>query len=118
MSTPFRKAPFIAANDNEQRAIHTASVSRHGLLLAPGRLARPHRLQQRAKMTRQEEGAADIPDLVCDVKRVGCDRVFVIQLADKPLTDNPLFLDPRKLSVNAVKGVVKAASFLLALGRA
>src|SRR2546423_15723588 len=31
MPTPFREAPFIAANDNEQCAIHTASVSRHGL---------------------------------------------------------------------------------------
>src|SRR2546423_15530377 len=52
MPTPFREAPFIAANDNEQCAIHTASVSRHGLRLAPGRLARPHGLQQRAEATR------------------------------------------------------------------
>jgi hypothetical protein len=82
---------FIAANGNEQRANHTALVSRHGLRLAPGQLAIPHRLQQRAKATRQEEGAADILDLVCDVKRVGCDGVFfVIRLADKPLTENPL----------------------------
>jgi hypothetical protein len=108
--TPFREAPFITANDNEQCTTHTGPVSRHFLRLAPGRLARLHRLQQRAKATRQEEGAADVPDLVCDVKRVRCDGVFfIIQLADKPLIENPLFLDPRKLRVNAVKGAVEPA---------
>jgi|ERR1700722_10393510 len=111
MSTPFCEAPFIAANNNEKCAIYTASVSRHSLRLAPGRLARPRGLQQRARATRQEEGA----DFVCDVGRVGCDGFFFfffIQLADKPPTENPLFLDLRKLSVNAVKGAVEAALLL------
>jgi hypothetical protein len=76
---------------------------------------RPHGPQQRAKATRQEEGAVDIPDLVCDIKRVGCDGVFFIQLADKPLTENPIFLNPRKLSVNAVKATVEAALLLACL---
>jgi hypothetical protein len=76
MSTPFCEAPFIAANNNEKCAIYTASVSRHSLRLAPGRLAHPQGLQQRAKAARQEEGAADIPDLVCDVRRVVTGSLF------------------------------------------
>jgi hypothetical protein len=79
----------------------------------PSTLAHPYGLQQRAKATHQEEGAADIPDLICEVKRVGCDRVFfAIQLADKPLIEILSFSTLASPSVNTVKDAVKAALLL------